>query len=199
MFQLAPVVRQFRERNPDVRFYIEDGVSASIVAKVQSGVADFGITSHGMLPETLDAETLLSDRMFVVVPSDHRFVDRAEVCWAELAHEDVIGLKAGSSVRPLLDAGLRGAGLELQPLFEASQLVTIAGLIAAGLGVCPLPELATQPVLRVINAVAIPLVEPVVHRRISLLQRAHRPLQPAAQLMLQSLRENLANASLFGS
>ena len=186
---LAPVVRRFRQTHPDVQFSIRDGVTAAVIRQVQTGLAEFGITSHGMLPETLHAEPLLSDRMHVVVPTDHPLAARDEVAWADLAGENIIALQAGSSIRPLLDAGFREAGVPLEPLFEASQLVTIAGLITAGLGVCPLPELATVPVLKLAHGNAVPLAEPAVYRRISLLRHTERLLHPAAEAVLQALRD----------
>jgi DNA-binding transcriptional LysR family regulator len=55
--------------------------------------------------------------------------------------------------------------------------------------VCPLPELATVPILKLVQAVAVPLIEPVVYRRISLLRHTERLLHPAAEAVLQTLRD----------
>ena len=76
----------------------------------------------------------------------------------------------------------------MQPLFEPSQLITVAGLLAARLGVCPLPELAAEPVLKLAEATAIPLVGPVLYRRIDLIHHIERTLSPAAQTVLDELR-----------
>ena len=113
---------------------------------------------------------------------------QSQIAWSELRQENVIALRAGSSIRPLLDAGFREAGISVQPLFEPSQLVTIAGLLAARLGVCPLPELAAEPVLKLAEATAIPLIGPVIYRRIDLIRHIERTLPPAAQTVLDELR-----------
>jgi LysR family carnitine catabolism transcriptional activator len=185
---LAPVVRRLRRSNPDVQFAIKDGVTSEVLRQVLDGTADFGLASHGALPPTLRAEPLLSDRMHLVVPARHPLTGREQIAWSELSGENVIALRAGSSIRPLLDAGFREAGISLQPLFEPSQLVTVAGLLAARLGVCPLPELAAEPVLKLAEATAIPLVGPVIYRQIDLIRHSERALPPAAQTVLDELR-----------
>jgi DNA-binding transcriptional LysR family regulator len=184
---LAPVVRRFRESHPDIHFSIKDGFSTSIIRQVQSGAADFGLTNHPPAPEMLHAEPLFSERMLVAMPPESRLATQESVTWAELGKEDIITLPPGSSVRPLLEAGFREAGVEVSPVLEARQLVTIGGMIASGLGVCPLPESAIDA-LGPVELVAVPLVDPVVQRRISLLWHAERPLRPSAREFLIALR-----------
>ena len=186
---LAPVVRRLRRSHPDVQFAIKDGLTADVIRQVVAGTADFGLASHGALPPALDAEPLLSDRMHLVVPARHAMATRKYVAWSELNQQNIIALRDGSSIRPLLEAGFREAGLTMQPLFEPSQLITVAGLLAAQLGVCPLPELAAKPVLKLADTIAVPLVDPVIYRRIDLIRHVERTMPPAAQIGLDELRK----------
>jgi len=125
--------------------------------------------------------------MLVVVPVDHPLAHKTEVSWVDITHENIITLEHGSSTRPLVEHGFRSIGADLKPALEASQLVTLGGLVAAGLGVCPLPE-SSIPFLRFVPVVAIPLVKPVVRRHISLIYRVDRLMQPAAREFLDELR-----------
>ena len=59
-------------------------------------------------------------------------------------------------------------------------VTTALGLVEAGLGVAAVPSMAMpgkdHPIL-----VSIPLVDPVVHRKVGLIRRRGRTLSPAAQ------------------
>ncbi|MDQ4118029.1 MAG: LysR substrate-binding domain-containing protein, partial [Actinomycetota bacterium] len=124
---------------------------------------------------------------------------RRSVAWGELAGETVVAARRDTSVRPLVDAGLRAAGLAEQPLFEAGQLVTIGGLVAAGLGVAPLPASTIACLGPGDELTHMPLLDPVVRRHVTLLSRPDRPLTPAAAefaaLLREAYREDAADRS----
>jgi LysR family transcriptional regulator, carnitine catabolism transcriptional activator len=185
---LAPVIRRFRRNFPDVAIQLQDGFADVVLDRVSSGIADFGITSHPPVRAPLKAERLFSDRMYVVVPREHPLAQQQEASWADIAHEKIITVEHGSSTRPLVDLGFRSIGAEMKPGLEAKQLVTLGGLVAAGLGVCPLPGSAV-PFVQFVPVVAIPLIEPVIRRDISALYRVDRLMQPAAKEFLDELRK----------
>jgi LysR substrate binding domain len=66
-----------------------------------------------------------------------------------------------------------------QSIYEAQHVTTMLGLVEAGLGVAAVPALAMpakdHPLL-----VSVPLVDPVVTRRVGLMRRKGRSLSPAA-------------------
>ena len=67
-----------------------------------------------------------------------------------------------------------------QSIYETQHVTTTLGLVEAGLGVAAIPSMAmpgpNHPLL-----VSVPLVEPVVTRKIGLIRRRGRSLSPAAQ------------------
>lgn len=187
--RLGPTIRRFRERRPGVVFTIGDAPAATIVAQVGTGAADLGIAIHPASSGVLRVEPLFSEPVHLAVPQAHRWAGRRTVTWAELAGETVVTARPDTSVRPLVDAGLRAAGLADLPLFEAGQLVTIGGLVAVGLGVAPLPVSTIACLGPGDELTHMPLVEPVVRRHVTLLSRPDRPLTPAAAEFAALLRE----------
>jgi LysR family transcriptional regulator, carnitine catabolism transcriptional activator len=185
---LAPVIRRFRHNFPDVVIRLQDGFADAVLDRVSNGLAEFGITSHPPVRPPLKAERLFSDRMYVIVPREHPLAQQEQVSWAEISHENIITLEHGSSTRPLVELGFRSIKAEMKPALEAQQLVTLGGLVAAGLGVCPLPGSAI-PFVRFVPVAAIPLIEPVIRRDISVLYRVDRLMQPAAKEFLDELRK----------
>ena len=63
---------------------------------------------------------------------------------------------------------------------EAAMALLAAGLVEAGLGVAAVPSMA-MPGRNHHILTSVPLVEPVVNRRVGILRRRGRPLTPAAQ------------------
>jgi DNA-binding transcriptional LysR family regulator len=61
-------------------------------------------------------------------------------------------------------------------------------LIRAGLGVSVLPRIAMMSASQE-NLRAVPLVDPVIHRSLSLVQRSSRPLSPAAEQLAALVRQ----------
>lgn len=183
---LPSIITSFMTRFPRVRLRILDGLSESVVQNVESGTADLGITSADRLPAGLQARSLVIDKMEVLLPPAHPLAAQQEVAWAQLADQEFIAMNAESSVRAMTDQVFAGIATRPQTAIEASSILTVAGLVAAGLGVAALPSLV-QPLLAFAGLASRPLVAPVVERRLAVVTSAHRPLTPAAMRFTEHL------------
>ena len=112
---------------------------------------------------------------------------RRSVSWRQLAGYPLIFAGEVSGNRPLLDAALGAQSVPLQSQYEVQRSSTAVGLVAEGVGVAVVPQLALQkgayPRLRV-----IPLVGPVISRSLVLLSRKGAYLTPAAQALYDLIR-----------
>jgi DNA-binding transcriptional LysR family regulator len=156
------------------------------VDQVATGVAALGIAPDDGVPDTLERAPLISDRFYALLPPGHPLAARDRLTWSQLARGAFVALGPESSVRRYTDAGFAEAGTPVAHLLEARGAGTVAGLVAAGLGVSALPGL----VWRLIPAEGLvrrPLTGPVVRRRLVVLWAADRPLAPAAR----ALRDHL--------
>jgi DNA-binding transcriptional LysR family regulator len=110
------------------------------------------------------------------------------VSWAQLAQHDYIAVGRTSGNRVLLDQALAGVPGRPQAIYEAQHVTTTLGLVEAGLGVAAVPSMAMpgpgHPLL-----VSVPLVEPVITRKVGLIRRRGRPLSPAAQQLFDLFAE----------
>ncbi|MEZ0168167.1 LysR substrate-binding domain-containing protein [Microvirga sp. TS319] len=85
-----------------------------------------------------------------------------------------------SSNRFLMDLALSSIANKPQPFFETQHVSTLVALVEAGVGIAAVPSIC-MPSAAHPNLVSIPLVEPVVSRKIGLIRRAGSKLSPAAQ------------------
>ncbi|PRX98145.1 LysR family transcriptional regulator [Allonocardiopsis opalescens] len=185
---LPAVLPVFREHWPDISVRILDGLARSVVDSVAAGDADFAITVSEGLPDWLDRRPLVRDRFGAVFPRGHRLAAAESVRWADIAGERFIAMGASSSVRAFTDAAFTQAGVRAGGVVEASNIVTVGGLVAAQLGVSALPSLV-RALLGFADIEQRPLVEPVVDRQLDVVLPTDRALPPAARRFLELLED----------
>src|SRR5207344_2883329 len=103
-------------------------------------------------------------------PSDHPLASATEpVDVSVLAHEHVLLLEEGHCLRDQALAVCQLAGASERSGFRATSLETLRQMVAAGVGVTLLPQLAVQPPVPVSEDVElIRFAEPVPHRTIGM-------------------------------
>ena len=179
-YYLTEVIRRYRERNPKVRVKVYDAGANEVLAAVARGEADFGINFMGAQEGELEFKPLVEDRFVVACRRDHPIARMRHVKWSQLAGHDLISVNRSSGNRLLLDQALAGMADRTPSLYETQHVTTALGLVEAGLGVAAVPSMAMprrdHPLL-----VSVPLVEPVVTRKVGLIKRRGRPLSPSAQ------------------
>lgn len=191
---LPPVIARFRAANPGIDIRMHDGLHDAILEQVRSGAADFGITVEPRDREEFRFEPLLADRFVLVCRPEHPLAGRTGVTWAEMAAYPTVAMSRTTSVRQLMDLACAQAGVAIQPLYEASHLATIGGLVGAGSGVAALPSLAL-PLLSFAGLASVPLEAPVMERGIGIVLRAGRTASVAARGLLDMLTARDARLS----
>ena len=140
-------------------------------------------------PELIRQAGLFADRIVLVCRPDHPLAGRSAVTWAEMAVHPVVAMSRTTSVRQLMDVACAQAGVTIHPLYEASHLATIGGLVGAGSGVAALPSLSL-PLLRFAGLSSVPLESPVMERGIGIVLRAGRTASVAARGLLAMLAQH---------
>jgi DNA-binding transcriptional LysR family regulator len=174
------VVQRFRQTFPKVRVKVMDAGANEVLGAVARGEADFGLNFIGSAEPDIEFRPLLKERFVAACRRDHPLAKHRRVSWAQLADHDFISVGRSSGNRLLLDQALAGLAQRPQSMYETQHVTTLLGLVEAGLGVAAVPSMAMpgrdHPLL-----VSVPLVDPVVTRKVGLIRRRGRGLSPAAQ------------------
>ena len=139
------VVRQFRRDHPSVSFRLQqsqDRLGSSLVA---SGQVDLELTSRRPRNPVVRWQPLFAEQLFLAVPPDHRLADEESTDLAEVRGEDFVMLRQDWQLRRISDALCESAGFEPHVVYEGEDLPSIAGFVAAGLGVSILPAMDADP------------------------------------------------------
>ena len=188
---LPLVFGTYRRRHPGVALELFDGLSDRCLESLRQGRVDFALTAPGPRLAEFDSRLLLSERFYLVCQRDHVLAGRSKVQLEELAGHEIIHLARVSSVRQHLEPVLAGIDV-LYSGFEVEQLATVAGLVAAGLGISLVPELTLFQFKRP-ELMAIPVDAKALSRPIFVVQRKNMALSPPAETLLKMIEQSLKN------
>lgn len=185
---LPQAIAAFSASSPDVDIRIRDGLSERVLAAVENGEADFGLTVQSQSNSRLDHRPLCSDELGLVCRADDPLLTLRKLTWAAFANRRFIAMAPDSSVRRATDAAFLQSGVQANSLYECASLGTTGHLIAAGMGISALPRL-TLPLTGVPDLRWRRLDGPRIVRMIGTVVRADRTLSPAASAFLRNVEE----------
>lgn len=183
---LPSVIARYRTRYPKIRVKLLDSSANEVLGAVISGEADFGVSFVGSQETEVEFNVLLQERFVAACRRDHPLARKKRVSWSELYEHEYVSVDKTSGNRLLLDQALTGVGPRVPSVCETRHVTTMLGLVEAGLGVAAVPSMAMpspdHPVLT-----SVPLVDPVVTRRVGIVKRRGRQLTPAALAFEQTI------------
>lgn len=180
VYFLPQVVKRYHAAFPNIRVKILDSGANEVLAAVARSEADFGLNFIGGAEADLEFNVILEESFVAACRRDHPLARQRSVTWAELQKYDFMTVSKSSGNRLLMDLALAGVAGRPNCVYEAQHVMTLLGLVEAGLGVAAVPRLA-MPGADHPTLVSIALKDPVVTRRMGLIRRHGRSLSPAAQ------------------
>lgn len=189
---LPKAIASFLQNHPHVEIILRDYVSSVLYQEMQDRQIDLAITTPPDAPGFL-FEPFTEDAMMLVARTG-TFEESGEIDWSCFVETPFIAMAPRSSVRELTDSAMRKAGINVRPLFEATQLSTVRALIEAGLGVTALPESAITLIESPLITVR-PLVNPLITVKIGISHLADRTLAPAAEAFRRHFLAGASTAS----
>jgi LysR family hca operon transcriptional activator len=141
---LSTVMRGLGEDLASLDLRISSGYSPRLADDVRQGKLDIAIVRREPLPE-LDFRLIGRERLVVVLPSDHRLADQAEIDLADLAGDPYVGFSDIPHVlRDIVDGYMRRRGLDIEPTHRIDNFAMGVSLVASARGFAVLPAYATN-------------------------------------------------------
>ncbi|BBI32598.1 LysR family transcriptional regulator [Cohnella abietis] len=170
------VVAAFRKLHPNVKFKFRQGMYPSLIRDVVDAEVDIAFISP--FPDKNDqviGEVVLTEELFAILPENHRLAHEESIKLGDLKDETFVLFSSGYSLRPIVWDACREAGFTPKIGFESEEAGTIRGLVAAGMGVSLLPEMAMYETSSMMPAV-VKVSEPRINRTIGLIRRSGEKL-----------------------
>lgn len=183
---LPSAVASFHRRFPRIRVKLLDASANEVLSAVISGEADFGVSFMGSQESEVDFKVLLQEQFVAACRRDHPLARKKRVTWNELYEHEYVSVDKTSGNRLLLDQALSAVSPRAPSVCETRHVTTMLGLVEAGLGVAAVPSMA-MPGRNHHILTSVPLVDPVVKRRVGIVRRRGRTLTPTAQEFHQTI------------
>jgi LysR family transcriptional activator of glutamate synthase operon len=184
---LPSVIAEYRNHYPYVKFVLKQGTYHVLIRDLIEGDIDLAFISP--LPEgheEVEGELLLTEELRVILPPNHLLADYASVRLEQLKDDSFVMFSEQYSLRMIVMDACQKAGFMPNIGFEGEETDTIRGLVAAGLGVSLLPEMAlieTSPMM----PVSIRISDPHILRTVGLIRRKGEKLPLVAEVFRRFL------------
>jgi LysR family hydrogen peroxide-inducible transcriptional activator len=143
-YLLPLVMRRLRKQVPRLKLMLYEYQTQAVLEKLRAGDIELGILALPVPLDGLEARQLYEEPFTVAVPSNSELAKRSSVKIDDLNGETVLLLEDGHCLRDqALDVCSRVDVKESED-YRATSLETLRQMVAAGLGITLLPELATR-------------------------------------------------------
>ncbi|MGZ5177993.1 MAG: LysR family transcriptional regulator [Burkholderiales bacterium] len=182
---LPSLLRTFVTRYPEVEIKVLAEDSHNVHRLVAESEVDFGISSFHDKDPKITYAPLIHDQFGLLCRSDHPFAKaRQPISWEQLRGQPILG---NAVHRALVDTP--AAEFVAKPRIHVSNLATLLRLVEEGLGITPVPALASAGTPE--RLAFVPLAKPVLTRTSGIMTLAGRSLLPAAQAIVDLMKSQL--------
>jgi DNA-binding transcriptional LysR family regulator len=139
-------IATFNSAYPKIELTLSEGEPEEIAPRLRAGEFDLALLFEFDEPEagmdSLARVELLEDPMYLALPANHPLAAKGGLRLTELRGEAWVQTSRSSPCARHVVRSCHAAGFEPNVAFESDDYQTVQGLVAAGVGVALIPELA---------------------------------------------------------
>lgn len=189
---LPKALAAFLSQHPHISIDVEERESADIARAIASGAADLGLAAEHALPDTIERVPFSEDRLVLVTARDSDLAGRRQVDFSEVVARDFVGLISSIALHAHISGHAARLGARLRFRARLNNFDAIGQMVAAGVGVGVMPEVAAKRCARSMKIGVVRIRDSWANRRLAICARSFRALPKPAQLLADHLRKAAA-------
>ena len=188
-YLLPKVLPAVAEAFPNLQVYLREDMTGRLLEQLEAGKLDLLLLAIDLDLGSVETLPLFSDPFVLAVPARDELAGAEVAQVSDLDGRDILLLDEGHCLRDQALPFCTAAGADEMSGFRASSLGTITQMVAAGLGVTLLPELAVER-----EAAAVPGLRTVPFgadgpsRQIGLAWRSSSPREAEYRTLAETLQ-----------
>jgi DNA-binding transcriptional LysR family regulator len=186
---LPKVLATFLQEHPHVSIDVEERESTDIAQAIATGAADLGLAAEHALPESLERIPFSEDRLVLVAARGDELAKRRQIDFREVVERDFVGLTSASALHAHIAGHAARLGARLRFRARLNNFDTIGQMVAAGIGVAVMPEVAAKRCARSMKISVVRIRDPWANRKLAICARSFRALPRPAQQLVEHLRK----------
>jgi LysR family hydrogen peroxide-inducible transcriptional activator len=141
---LPPRIALFSRKYPLATITVMEDVTVRLMDRLRGGLVDLAIMALPARGHDLECYPLRTERLFAILPKGHPLSRKRSLKMKELRSEPFLLLRDDHCFRDTAIEVCKQARLVPQVVFESGQFSSILGMVAAGLGISIVPEMALE-------------------------------------------------------
>jgi DNA-binding transcriptional LysR family regulator len=136
------IIQSFRRGRPNVEIELRERSTLDQLRALVGGLLDVGLVRPPIdVDESLATEVVMRERTVAAIPSEHPLAKRSRISLRSLASEPLVLFprEQAPGFHDLLTGRLAATGRSPHVVQYAPEMTTIIGLVAAGIGLSPVP------------------------------------------------------------
>jgi LysR family transcriptional activator of glutamate synthase operon len=181
------MISAFRDLYPNVHVHLQHGSYKELIDWVVGGEMDLAVM--GPVPENEDqvrSDILFLENFMALLHTRHPLAGKPFLQLSELKNDSFVLFPKDYVLREIVVDACEQNGFRPKIGFEGDDLDAIKGLVAAGLGITLLPEIAMTDNIPQ-STVKILITDPYVTRNVGVITPANRDLPPTEKLFYEFL------------
>lgn len=196
-YLLPNVLSDYREKHADFYFELRQGGSQKIIDGVLNGLHDIGFVGVDPDDKTLETIPVWQDQLVLITAANEKFRALREmnpIPYQTLMAEPMIFREEGSGSLQSAESFLTRFGFGKVPLNVIARVddtEAIRRMVARGMGVTIISDLAIQEEIRTGALISFPLDEAMGRRDFFLILRKNRTFSPSDRALIDDFIRNL--------
>lgn len=183
---LPSCLASFGRKFPRVQVSVIEEVTDELLKRIHDGTIDLALLALPVPATHCLCHELFRERLYVVVPSNHRLASLSKVHLKQIESDPFLLLKEGHCFRENTLSACSRARIRPNVIFESGQFTTILAMVSANSGVSVVPEMAIEARE---GCKFLPIVDESAFRRIGIVQLKQHFRSRVHRAFLDHLRE----------
>jgi DNA-binding transcriptional LysR family regulator len=198
LHHMSRYVQQFLAQYPKANVRLEYQHPHRVYEAVEKDHADVGLVSYPRASRTIEAIGWREEPMMLVCAPSHRLAGCAEVAFADLAGERMIGFDSDLTIRREIDRVLQLHDAEVCVTMEFDNIETIKRAVEIDAGAALLPEPTVRREVQAGTLVMVPLSTDELVRPLGIIHRRGKELGSTTRRFIELLQKDGQPDSSFG-
>jgi LysR family hydrogen peroxide-inducible transcriptional activator len=195
-YLLPHITQRIRKALPRLELMLYEYQTGQLLERLEQGEIDVGILALPVQGDGLMTRELYQEPFVAAVPSTHRLAGRARLRAEDLQGETLLLLEDGHCLRDQALAVCSRSGVQEKHDFRATSLETLRQMVAAGVGVTLLPELASLGIYGTTRGLTVlPFAKPVPTRTVGAVWRKSTARAAAIEAVCDQIQRHSGLAS----
>jgi LysR family hydrogen peroxide-inducible transcriptional activator len=190
-YLMPQCVAAFSRKYVDAKLRIVEETTPILIESLRNLAIDLAILSLPLKHKEFEVFALQTEPLFAVLPRDHYRADAKSLSLKDLRGESFVLLRDGHCFRDVSVAACSRARVDPRIAFESGQFSSLLGMVAAGVGVSLVPEMAVD---RSAACSFVRISDAQASRTIAAAVLRGRSFNRVQQAFLDHLRDHAANS-----